>query len=91
MHERNERTLKMKRKILNERVGILAAKIIARAIKDIKGENLTFYQKKHRKEYLEINAKNFLKSNTCKFYCECLGVDYIKIINQIRRYDKCQM
>ncbi|KEI12769.1 hypothetical protein [Clostridium novyi] len=84
MHERNERTLKMKRKILNERVGILAAQIIARAIKDIKGENLTFYQKKYHEEYLKMKAERFLKSDTCKFYCETLNVNHTKILEKLK-------
>lgn len=73
----------MKKNILNERVSILAVEIISRAIKDLRGEGMTFYQKCHYGDYLKLTAESFLKSDTCKFYCEALNVNHNRILKNL--------
>ncbi|MCD3211793.1 hypothetical protein G8T71_10545 [Clostridium botulinum C/D] len=61
----------------------LVIAILKRAVMDIKSKGYA--------QGTMYSAVTFLNGEDCKFYCECLGLDYIKIINQIRGWNKCQM
>lgn len=73
----------MNRKIDSVGAINLVLEIIRRAVLDTRRKSLTIGFKR--------SAVKFLNSKDCQFYCECLGIDYTKMIKEMRREKKCQM